>query len=285
MKIESVFVASDLSETSDEAIRQGDAWAKAYRAKLTVAFVLPKRVTSDPFWPQRATAETLDLIAAERAASIALTDRTREITGRGPDACSIVITNGSPIAGILGAAKAARADVLVVGPDRSDVALVAERVARHAPCPVLIARPAPETGVVIAGTDLSDPSLTAVDVAAEAARVRQGPLTIMHVVESPHGPTSRLYRLLGQTPPRPKSEIPETRAELQRRLKDRGTNAEVVVVEGEPASALLRLATARVAELVVIGTRGWSEDADIPLGSVAEIVVRSATCSVLVVRV
>src|SRR5262249_55974611 len=146
-----------------------------------------------------------------RRVNDALAERTAEITGRKPNEFRIVIENGKPVPGILRAAKAARADLLVVGPDSSDAASVAERVARHAACAVLVARPSRGTGAVVAGTDLSDPSFGAVTAALDLARARKGALTVVHVIEMPSYSLSRLYKLFGQTPPAHVSKVDEAR--------------------------------------------------------------------------
>jgi len=60
--------------------------------------------------------------------------------------------------------------------------------------------------------------------------------------------------------------------------------ADVKVVEGNPASTIASEAETLEAELVIVGTRGRTGLQRVLLGSVAESVVRHAACSVLVVR-
>lgn len=62
------------------------------------------------------------------------------------------------------------------------------------------------------------------------------------------------------------------------------TIAAALLVEGEPASALLTTAQERSADLVVVGALRDTSIADRLLGSVATEVVRRADCEVLVVR-
>jgi len=57
-----------------------------------------------------------------------------------------------------------------------------------------------------------------------------------------------------------------------------------VLVDGDPASALLRAASERAADLVVVGNRGLNTLSGRLLGSVAAAVSRRATCDVLVVH-
>lgn len=63
-----------------------------------------------------------------------------------------------------------------------------------------------------------------------------------------------------------------------------GVRAEVRVAEGHPSEEILRAAAEWSADLVVMGTHGRSGLAHLLLGSVAERVIRHASCPVLVVR-
>ena len=66
---------------------------------------------------------------------------------------------------------------------------------------------------------------------------------------------------------------------------EEGANlAAALLVEGEPARALVEVATTRTAELVVVGARHDRSIADRLLGTVATEVVKRAPCDVLVVR-
>lgn len=56
------------------------------------------------------------------------------------------------------------------------------------------------------------------------------------------------------------------------------------VLEGDPASEIVRYATEQKADVIVIGTHGRTGVDRLVLGSVAERVMREAPCSVLVVK-
>jgi nucleotide-binding universal stress UspA family protein len=62
------------------------------------------------------------------------------------------------------------------------------------------------------------------------------------------------------------------------------TISAALLVEGEPAAALLATATGRAADLIVVGALRDASIAGRLLGTVAEEVVRRAPCDVLVVR-
>jgi nucleotide-binding universal stress UspA family protein len=67
-------------------------------------------------------------------------------------------------------------------------------------------------------------------------------------------------------------------------LKDSGVQVHVEPVEGQPAEAILNVATVRRCDLIVMGSRGLGTFQGLLLGSVSDRVVRHAPCAVLVVR-
>jgi nucleotide-binding universal stress UspA family protein len=62
------------------------------------------------------------------------------------------------------------------------------------------------------------------------------------------------------------------------------TPFEILVGYGQPVDEIVRLAEENQADLIVVGTHGHSGLRHLFLGSVAERVVRHASCSVLLVR-
>ena len=63
-----------------------------------------------------------------------------------------------------------------------------------------------------------------------------------------------------------------------------GVTIETAVLEGKPAAEILKYATERKIDLIVVGTQGKKGIERLLLGSVAETVIRSAPCRVLVVK-
>jgi nucleotide-binding universal stress UspA family protein len=63
-----------------------------------------------------------------------------------------------------------------------------------------------------------------------------------------------------------------------------GVHLETVILEGKPAAEIVRFATENGIDLIVIGTQGKRGLERLLLGSVAEQVIRSAPCKVLVVK-
>src|SRR5262249_9916326 len=126
-------------------------------------------------------------------------------------------------------AESWRADLIVVGSGRRQRMLVgstAERVARHAPCPVLVvAGPARAPDHILCAVDFSEPSRDALRVATDLAGERGAALTLLHVVSNSEramadpaaviadGPDARslaeetLRKLVVEIQPRFRSEI------------------------------------------------------------------------------
>lgn len=80
------------------------------------------------------------------------------------------------------------------------------------------------------------------------------------------------------------SEQKRATAALEEIASGYGPESSYVVGIGPPADAILDAAAQHSAELIVVGTHGRSGFRRLTLGSVAESVVRRASCSVLVVR-
>ena len=142
---------------------------------------------------------------------------------------------------------------------------------------------------ILAPTDFSPPSLAAVDDAAALAREFDAELILLFVHEPPYvGPepdpyaVSASFRLLFAERRR---VAVEKMATLYKKLERRRAKCRAVISEGNPAAEILAVARKRKADLIVMATHGRSGPKRLLLGSVAEKVVRGATCPVLTVRI
>ncbi len=72
-------------------------------------------------------------------------------------------------------------------------------------------------------------------------------------------------------------------APLKTLLEERGVEHEVLVLEGDPAEAIVEAANDEKCDLIVMGTRGLSNLQSIALGSVSHKVLQAAECMVLIV--
>ena len=290
-----ILVAIDFSESADEALRQAHERASASGGSLTVIHVIPNPLRVDPLFPQFADDGARELPALQEMALAELGRRVEAITGRRAGEFEPVVEDGNPAAVIVREAERHNADLLLVGSHGKTgipsvlLGNVAEKVVRHAHCPVLVARPRPESGSVLVATDFSDPSLPAVAAAVQEVKARGARLAIIHSIDLSPGLAEGLSLVVGGLAYAAPPEIP---TQLREAVDGMLTNAlqrfdgegERIVAEGPPSMSIVRAAERLRADLVVVGTVGRTGLPRLLLGSVAEAVVRSAPCSVLVVR-
>ena len=284
-----VLAATDLGESSDEAIRQAHRWAKETKAGLSVCFVIPPRVREESSYPPAYADDSMAQLELERRAEDVVRDRVRRLTERGDD-FDVVIEGGRPDLGIAQLAEELRVSLVVVGNRRSSdverllLGSISERVVRYAERSVLVARPSPATNVVLAATDLSDAGLPAVTEAMEVAARRHARLVVLYCIEPPEDDDAP------RSPPGSPSLHPSTQERthlvdgLKHLLASHGVSGDVEVLDGYPGGVIVRRAAELQANLVVVGTRGRTGLARMAFGSVAETVAREAPCSVLAVR-
>jgi len=162
---------------------------------------------------------------------------------------------------------------------------VSQHLARHAPCPVVVARPAAHPGAsrIVVGVDGSGGSDAALDFACARAEATGEDVVVIH--------GWRDGRATGTTRREVPSEFMDRIAEEERLLAEsvtglRSDHPDVnVVPEAIPVVAWRALADASAtASLVVVGSRGRGAFSGMLLGSVSQQVLRHAQCPVAVVR-
>ncbi len=136
-------------------------------------------------------------------------------------------------------------------------------------------------------TDFSENSGPPRRLAAEYARVFHASLAIVHVVESWAGfPTYEfrvpvdLHELAVNIQESVKTDLDEMADELATEVHEVTTHCKI----GAPAQEIVKLARELPADLIIMGTHGWTGFKHLLLGSVAENVLRLASCPVLVVK-
>lgn len=291
--VKHILVATDLSPGSDEALRQAAVVAAGTAAHVTVCHVFPSPISASPYF-QRKTGPAVGEASALRARAFELL--AQQIAATTPKLnAEIIAEEGTPYAGIVRCAEALHADWIVVGSTGTTalpglhLGSVAEQVARHAHCSVLVARPSAPSGVVLAATDLSDPSLPAVAAAAAEAVRRNARLHVTHAVDFDSLRVSFEEMLIGALEPHSNwnldTEVRErVTQELRAGLDRCGATGIAEVTRGPAATAVVRYAEEHRAELLVVGARGRTGLLRVALGSVAKRILATASCSVLVVR-
>jgi nucleotide-binding universal stress UspA family protein len=141
---------------------------------------------------------------------------------------------------------------------------------------------------ILVCTDFSENSTAARLLAIDYAKHFRAELFILHVVNS---------RLLGY--PAFADRVPVETALVQKNIEE-GVQEELELLTndckrdvmevsahsraGAPAEEIVRFAEEHSADLIIMGTHGWTGVRHLILGSTAENVVRSAHCPVLTVR-
>jgi nucleotide-binding universal stress UspA family protein len=135
---------------------------------------------------------------------------------------------------------------------------------------------------ILCPTDFSETSIQAFSNAAEIALHNQARIYLVHVLP-----------VLAYTDGDVMMQLPECERMLhpQQRLEKlaepllaKGLKVETVITRGDPASEIVRIAKQKAVDIIVIATCGKTGWRHLAFGSVAEKVVRTATCPVLSIR-
>ncbi|MBI5773053.1 MAG: universal stress protein [Verrucomicrobia bacterium] len=290
-----ILVPVDFSKSSLAALQHALALAQRYDAQLLVLHAL------EPLHADM----LIDVTQAQRDARAAaherltkLADATKRVwprTGR-------ELRTGHPVAIVTAMAKRMNADLIVMGTHgrtgfkRALMGSVAERVVRHAPCPVLTVAlratltrtditPAFKLGKILVPIDFSNIAKDALPWATSLAARFDAELILLHVVEK-----FPIDYLLGrQLTDRTIARLMKrTGAGLERMAgslsKSTGVHVSAVVRTGTPYGEICQAAKTLGANLIVLTTHGYTGLKHVWLGSTAERVVRHAPCPVLAVR-
>ena len=142
--------------------------------------------------------------------------------------------------------------------------------------------------LIVVATDFSAGADTAFTQGLSLAQQHQARLLVVHVMPPLVNPSPLLDEMaVNQTTLALRDGLRRScQEELQSRYLERaqGVQAEILLLEGDPARELARLLAERRADLAVIGSTGVSGLAETVFGSVAQKLVRRAPCSVLVSR-
>jgi nucleotide-binding universal stress UspA family protein len=285
-----VLCAVDLSDEGDEAIRQAHALSTLYGAPLIAFHAMPAMASSAPLFPTSAQADSTAFVALERRVLEALTARVATVTGRLPSGFTVELGWGTAPSEIVKAAERLHAGFVVVGGAgpkgvmRRLLGAVAERVVRHAHCPVWVAHTHAGAGPVVAATDFSPQAQAALDAAAQHAKRTGTTLSVTHALSIEHVEATGKEAWSVWTPDELARLRSEGKAHLDAVAAKAGVQLETVISDAAPGAAVLHLAEQRHARLICVGTVGRTGLSRVLLGSVAEEVVRKAHCPVLVWR-
>jgi nucleotide-binding universal stress UspA family protein len=235
--------------------------------------------------PQRSLAEAR--AAAELAAA------SRPITFR----IETALAHGDPIAEILRRAEADGAELIVVGRrERRNLRAAvlgstAARLVRKSDRPILVVGGPlrPSYRHLLVAVDLPpETSRRALDMSVRLLDPDRARVDIVHALDDG---SQKLLRRAGATPEELRSDRKERRASARATIHeylsasgDSGLQWTSIVQFGDPRRLVLDAVDRRRADLLAIGTHGRSGITRVLLGSVAEHLIDTAPCDVLVAR-
>ena len=138
---------------------------------------------------------------------------------------------------------------------------------------------------IVCPTDFSESAVAAERQAADLARALGAEVVLLHVASEAmvwrEGLTTPALRSVFEAQ---RAWAADTLAARARALAAEGASARSIVRVGVAWEEILRVATEERADLIVMGTQGRTGLERFMMGSVAERVLRRATCPVLTVR-
>jgi nucleotide-binding universal stress UspA family protein len=135
---------------------------------------------------------------------------------------------------------------------------------------------------ILIATDGSDRNRAAVSEALRIGKVCGALVYAAYVADSRALESAAAGTVAGDAWAMVQSEAAAALAHVK--SQGEGVSVETVVLEGKPATEIVKFAKEQKIDLIVIGTQGKQGIERFLLGSVAESVIRSAPCRVLVVK-
>lgn len=266
----------------DEALARAVALARARGVPLHVLRVLTRR---EAMLPPCTVLQSLATLPAVELA-LMLVEQTRAWLAQAPvTAASLEVRAGDLATLVIARGRSHGAGLVVLPGSGARVGRVATRVARALRAPVLVARRHRRSDLIVAASDLRDDHFPVLHAAAAVARSLAAPLVAVNNVAPPP-------RLETPDPLLPYAlEVSATvaarhREVLQAAVDTLEVEAEVVVSRGpRDEEAIVHEASARQADLVVVGTRPRSLLSRLFDRELAARVVQRALRSVLVLPI
>jgi nucleotide-binding universal stress UspA family protein len=298
MSLRNIVVPTDLSTPAASALRAAAQIARRAGADLTLAHMDPgfdlSLAAPEPAYLPPALMEALRRTRIDHVEH-ALNELASEL----PDdiSRSVIVRSGEVVPGILDLAQSLRSDLIVIGSrgrgaTRFIVGSVAAKVARSAPCPVLVVhayeRESDERSVgefrrALVAVDYSPFSRVAAHFAAQLVGA-DGQLELLHVWNDRFQPEEWFSDAAALS-----AWTEAARSNHATALDDFAAGLDVAcrvttyLASGSVPRSILERRQASGADLVVVGAHAREHLAQRILGTTADTVLRHADCPVLVI--
>jgi nucleotide-binding universal stress UspA family protein len=275
--IKHILVASDLTDGSHRALVRAVQLKQATAAALTLLHVAEPGLAEELAESRRSAA----LAALRSHMTQASQEELRRVV--------IEVLTGTPAATILGEAEAQGTDLIVLGEPRKQrmkelfVGTTAERVIRQSERPVLVVKGQPDKAYqrVLVAFDLSQAAERVLDTTLALA-----PLAEFRLVHARRNSSGRVPEGMEEkgANERARSLLEDAARRAGARSAYPHTKLAVDMVEGPPAAVIANTAAAFGADLLAMGTHGRGRVRTALFGSVAQELVATSSCDVLVTR-
>ncbi|MGH7926390.1 MAG: universal stress protein [Candidatus Binatia bacterium] len=288
-KLNRIIVGHDLRAGGEAALQSAAVLANRCAAALRVVHIVEPLESYQRLSHPLTSPYPVEEIAQKAGARLESLVGGAELAGLQAE---YEVRTGKPFLELIVAQRAWLADLIVVGgasePEEAFSASTSERLMRKSAVPVMMAksRLSAEAKTFLVATDFSASARQAAEEALMLAENFHGRVVFVHVLDRPSYTVSYVHELgvsLPTPPPTPEQLEPEWEAFLSG-LPLEKIAWEKTTEEGQAATTIVRQAEHVKADVIVMGTHGRSGLPYILLGSVAEKVVRKASCPVLTIR-
>ena len=282
-RITAILVATDFSASSQLAIRRAAQLGQEHQAMLEILHVVEEPPPGEEILPVESLA-LAEKKLAETASQFIPDDVMRRY----------LVASGKDFVAIIRCARQAQADLIIIGAHgehtlKDDVfGTTAQKLARKASIPLLVVKQPAQAPYrrILAATDFSEASRRVLETALKVAP--QAEIDLLHVC---HVWGESRLTMAGASPQERSAYRLQVEKSASAMLGDwveqidlNGRRPDLHVRQGHPANLISHMASERQADLVVMGTTGRSVLPYILLGSVAEKVLHSVPCDILVAR-
>ena len=281
--MDKIAVATDFSVRSDHAVLRAKLIAQKTGAKLALIHIV------DDDQPE-------EVIASNQGIAMSVLQgivRTLEDDGV---AAAPIVRAGDIALGILAAADAVSAELIVVGPHRkraSDVFIgtTVERLVRRSERPLLVAvdTPSKHHRRTLLAVDFEEPSKAAARAALKLGVFDHTDVVVMHAFDAlGDGPMLRTVVQPSEVDDYRAGERVRTLTALHELLEELSlpvSTTRVVAMNGSPARTILESAEFEAADLIIVGTSQRKGFARLLVGSIAGDVIRDTQRDILIVPV
>jgi nucleotide-binding universal stress UspA family protein len=302
--IQRILCPIDFSDFSRRALDHALVVAHWYKSRVTLLHV--KEIAPLAAYAPGSGVLPSAMLAPEDRQSILEEMRQLASTEAGPGAdVAFEIAEGHVADAIVSRASEGLADLIVLGThgrsgfERLVLGSVTEKVLRKAACPVLtvpravgdVVPASPSFKRILCAIDFSKCSMHALEYTFSLAQEANAHVTVLHVVEVPSNLETEAHETTLAGPRSLQEYIAATESERRARLTEAIPDSvrtyctvDTVLATGSPYREILRVASERTSDLIVMGIHGRQPMDLLFLGSTAQHVVRQAACPVLTLR-